>query len=89
MEAMNKKPDLKTMTSQELRSYVLSHRDDDEAFYADVYQVNSRKDRVVYLPWKSLEYLDKHPEVIEQIRQYSRKSFWKNTWFFGFGFLSI
>ena len=50
MEAMNKKPDLKTMTSQELRSYVLSHRDDDEAFYADVYQVNSRKDRVVYLP---------------------------------------
>ncbi|NET43952.1 MAG: hypothetical protein F6K15_19610 [Okeania sp. SIO2B3] len=67
------------MTSQELKSYVLSHRDDDEAFYVYVYQVNERKDRVVYLPLKSLEYLDKFPEFIEQMRQYSRKNFWKNT----------
>ncbi|WP_293076855.1 DUF6887 family protein [Okeania sp. SIO3B5] len=50
MEQMNKKPDLKTMTYQELKSYVLSHRDDDEAFYAYVDKVNERKDRVVYPP---------------------------------------
>ena len=47
---MNKKPDLKTMTSQELKSYVLSHRDDDEAFYAYIDKLNERKDRVVYRP---------------------------------------
>ncbi|MDY7007256.1 MAG: hypothetical protein SWX82_25820 [Cyanobacteriota bacterium] len=49
---MNKKPDFKTMTSQELKSYVLFHRDDDEAFYAYVYRVNKRKNRVVYPPLK-------------------------------------
>ncbi|WP_375340776.1 hypothetical protein [Okeania sp. SIO2C9] len=37
---MNKKPDFQTMTSQELKSYVFSHRDDDEAFSADVDKVN-------------------------------------------------
>ncbi|NEP78707.1 MAG: hypothetical protein F6K39_11295 [Okeania sp. SIO3B3] len=43
---MNKKPDFKTMTSQELKSYVLSHRDDDEAFYAYVDQVNGKHSAV-------------------------------------------
>ena len=51
---MNHKPNFKTMTSQELKAYLLSHRDDDEAFYAYVDKVNEKKDRVVYTPLKSL-----------------------------------
>ena len=33
---------------------------------------------VFYPPLKSLEELEKYPEVIEQMRQDSRKNFWKN-----------
>ena len=78
MDKINKKPNFKTMNSQELKSYILSHRDDDEAFYAYVDKINERKDRVVYPPLKSLEELEKYPEVIEQMHQDSRKNFWKN-----------
>ena len=74
MDKMSKKPDFKTMNSQELKSYILSHRDDDEAFYAYVDKINERKDRVVYPPLKSLEELEKYPEVIEQMHQDSRKN---------------
>ena len=34
MDQMNQKPNFKIMSDRELKSYVLSHRDDDEAFYA-------------------------------------------------------
>jgi aromatic ring hydroxylase len=78
MDKMNQKPNFKTMTSQELKSYVLSHREDDEAFYAYVDKVNERKDRVVYPPLNSLEDLEKYPEVIEQMRQDSRHNFQQN-----------
>ncbi|WP_420372296.1 DUF6887 family protein [Microcystis aeruginosa] len=78
MNKMNQKPNFKTMTSQELKSYVLSHREDDEAFYAYVDKVNERKDRVVYPPLNSLEDLEKYPEVIEQMRQDSCHNFQQN-----------
>ena len=47
------------MSARELKSYVLSHREDDEAFYAYLDKVRERKDRVVYPPLKSLEDLKK------------------------------
>jgi hypothetical protein len=34
------KPDFKTMSTKELRAYVLSHRDDQEAFYIYVDKLN-------------------------------------------------
>lgn len=68
---MTQKPNFKAMTSQELKRYVLSHRDDDEAFYAYVDKVNERPDRVVYPPLNSLEDMEKYPEFIEQLRQKS------------------
>ena len=71
MDKMNKKPDFQGMTSQELKSYVLSHRDDDEAFYAYIDKINKRQDRVVYPPLNSLEDMEKYPEFIEQLRQNS------------------
>nr|WP_293065143.1 hypothetical protein [Okeania sp. SIO2B3] len=66
------------MTYQELKSYVLSHRDDDDAFSAYVDKVNERKDRVIYPPLKSLEDMEKYPEFIEQMRQHSRNNFREN-----------
>ena len=66
---MNQKPNFKAMNAQELKVYVLSHRDDDEAFYAYVDKVNEKKDRIIYPPLNSLEDLEKYPEFIEQMRQ--------------------
>lgn len=71
---MNQKPNFEIMSSQELKSYVLSHRDDNEAFYAYVDRLNERQDRVVYPPLQSLADLEKYPEVIEQMRQESQLS---------------
>ncbi|WP_172957387.1 DUF6887 family protein [Aphanothece sacrum] len=44
---MNRKPNFKAMNSQELKRYVLSHREDDEAFHAYVDKINERKDREI------------------------------------------
>lgn len=66
---MTQKPNFKAMTSQELKHYVLSHRDDDEAFYAYVDKIKERPDRVVYPPLNSLEDMEKYPEFVEQLRQ--------------------
>ena len=61
MDKMSKKPDFKTMNSQELKSYILSHRDEYKDFSAYVDKVNERKDRVIYLPLKSLDDMEKYP----------------------------
>jgi len=75
---MTQQPNFQTMTVQELKSYVLSHREDDEAFYAYLDRVRERENRVVYPPLKSLEDLEKYPEIIEQMRQESGNKFKQN-----------
>lgn len=37
------KPDFKTMNLKELRKYILSHREDNEAFYTFVDRVDTQK----------------------------------------------
>ncbi|MDB9314958.1 hypothetical protein PN462_17725 [Spirulina sp. CS-785/01] len=71
---MSQKPNFKTMTAQEIKQYVLSHRDDDEAFYAYMDKLNERGERVVYSPLQSLDDMQKYPEVIEIMRQASKKN---------------
>ena len=72
---MTQQPNFKNMNHQELKSYVLSHRDDREAFYAYIDKINERKDRVVYPPLESLEDMEKYPEVIEKMRQDIQSNF--------------
>ncbi|NEQ12477.1 hypothetical protein [Moorena sp. SIO2C4] len=79
MDQMNQKPNFATMSDQDLKKYVLSHREDDEAFYAYLDKVRERKDRVVYPPLNSLEDLENYPEVIEQMRQDSGNNFNQNN----------
>lgn len=78
MDKMNQKPNFKTMTHQELKNYVLSHREDDEAFNAYLDKVRQKKDRVTYPPLQSLEELENYPEILEQMRQESDKLFKQN-----------
>lgn len=65
------KPDFDSMSKAELRAYVLSHRDDNEAFYklADLYEADF-KDRVWHPYPKTLEEWGKVPELIrDQIKK--------------------
>ena len=63
------KPNFQEMTRQELRTYVLEHRDDKEAFYAYMDKIHAKSNRVKYPPLKSIEDLENYPEIIELFRQ--------------------
>jgi len=63
------KSNFQTMSQSELRAYVLSHRDDQEAFYA-------LSDRLRNLPGRKLSEadLDRLPEIIQEIQQAKKES---------------
>jgi diadenosine tetraphosphate (Ap4A) HIT family hydrolase len=61
------KPDFSSMSKAELKRYVLSHRDDDEAFYAFVDMVDAQGGWIKVPPLESMEDLEKYPEIIEKI----------------------
>ncbi len=44
------KPDFESMSAAELRTYLLSHRDDDEAFYKLVDRLEADNDEAVLYP---------------------------------------
>jgi hypothetical protein len=63
------KPNFSEMNLKELRTYMLDHRDDDEAFYAYVDRSKAEGTWVKMPPLKSLEDLDNYPEFLESIRK--------------------
>ena len=62
-------PNFQTMTLKELRIYVLSHQEDNEAFYAFVDRLHSEKKWVTHPPLKSMEDMENYPDVIEKFRR--------------------
>ena len=58
------KPNFQTMNQAQLRAYVLSHRDDSEAFYA-------LADRLRAKPGRKLapEDIERLPEILEETRK--------------------
>jgi hypothetical protein len=63
------KPNFNEMSRKELRTYVLAHRDDDEAFYALADRISAdAANKVPYPPLKSLEDIENYPEFLEKLR---------------------
>jgi len=62
-------PDFQTMDLKDLRAYVLTHSDDNEAFYAYVDRRQAQGTATKYPPLKSLEDLENYPDVIERLKQ--------------------
>lgn len=54
------KPDFATMSRQELHNYFMTHRDDQEAFYAYVDKLHSEGNWIEMPPLKSLEDLNQY-----------------------------
>ena len=63
------KPNFSEMNLKELRTYMLDHRDDDEAFYAYVDRSKAEGTWVKMPPLKSPEDLDNYPEFLDKIRK--------------------
>ena len=60
-----------TMTQKELRDYVLTHREDVEAFHAYVDKLNAEGNWVEMAPVESMEELENNPELIQHFRDSS------------------
>jgi hypothetical protein len=65
---MNKE-NLQTMSLGELKAYVLSHREDDQAFYTYMDRLKTEATSTAYPPLKSIEDMENYPEVIERLKQ--------------------
>ena len=63
------KPNFNKMDIKQLRSYILSHREDDKAFYTFVDRVKKEKSWTNYPPLNSLEEMEKYPEILEKFAQ--------------------
>jgi hypothetical protein len=63
-----------TMTQKELQTYVLSHREDQQAFQAYVDRLHAEGNWIEMPPLQSEEDLENYPEFIEHIRNSSDKS---------------
>ncbi len=62
------KPNFQAMSRKELHAYVLTHRHDQEAFYAYVDKLHTEATWVEMPPSQSVEDLDNYPEFLERIR---------------------
>lgn len=63
------KPDFSTMSRKELRTYVLAHRDDEDAFFAYVDRSNQEATWVDCPPVDSVELLQQFPLFLEKLQQ--------------------
>jgi hypothetical protein len=65
------RPNFQAMSRKDLQTYVLAHRDDQEAFYAYVDKLHAEANWVEMPPLQSLEDLENYPEFVEQVRNSS------------------
>jgi hypothetical protein len=66
------KPSFQAMNQKELQSYVLEHRDDQEAFYAYVDKLHIEGNWIDMPPVQSDQDLENYPEFIEHIQRSSK-----------------
>jgi hypothetical protein len=64
-------PNFQAMSQKDLHTYVLTHRDDQEAFYAYIDKLHAEANWVEMPPLQSLEDLENYPEFVEHVRNSS------------------
>lgn len=61
------KPDFAAMSRKELRAYLLSHREDEEAFFAYVDRSEAEANWIELPPVESIEDLQNFPEFLRKL----------------------
>jgi hypothetical protein len=64
-------PNFQAMSQKDLQVYVLTHRDDQEAFYAYVDKLHAEANWVEMPPLQSLEDVENYPEFVDRVRNSS------------------
>lgn len=59
-------PNFQIMSRQELRQYILKHREDEQAFYAYMDRLNQEPNKPVFPAPKSIEDLSNFAQLLEQ-----------------------
>ncbi|PSB26598.1 DUF6887 family protein [Stenomitos frigidus] len=62
-------PDFQAMSRKELHTYVLTHRDDKDAFYAYVDKLHAEATWIEMPALQSVEDLENYPEFLESLRK--------------------
>lgn len=62
------KPDFQVMTRQQLHEYVLTHREDQDVFYAYVDRLHAEATWIEMPPIDSIEELNNYPQFVERFR---------------------
>lgn len=65
-------PKFQAMSQKELQDYMLSHRDDQQAFYAYIDRLDQEGNWIEMPPVDSVEDLEKYPEFTTRFRQKSQ-----------------
>jgi hypothetical protein len=73
MDGVNMKLNFQAMSKQELRNYVLNHRDDDEAFYAYMDKLHIEENRIKHPPVNYFDELENYPELERKLQQEAEK----------------
>ncbi|BDA70985.1 hypothetical protein RIVM261_064920 [Rivularia sp. IAM M-261] len=66
------KPNFKAMSLKELHAYVITHREDDEAFYTYVDKLHVEGTWIEMPPLESAEDLENYPEFIKHMSKSSK-----------------
>jgi hypothetical protein len=63
------KPDFKSMSRKDLHTYVLNHREDQEAFYTYIDKLYAEATWIEMPALESVEDLENYPEFIDHLRE--------------------
>ncbi len=69
------KPDFKTMNLKELRQDILSHREDNQAFYTFIDRVDTEKKWINNPPLDSIEDMDNYLYFLDKIKKDKDRKF--------------
>jgi hypothetical protein len=65
------KPNFLVMSKQELRIYVLNHRDDEEAFQAYMDKLHAQENRIKHPAVHSWDELENYPDLAQKLERES------------------
>jgi hypothetical protein len=63
------RPNFQQMNQKELHAYVMTHREDQEAFYAYVDKLHAEATWIEMPPVQTAEDLENYPEFVERFRR--------------------
>ncbi|MDV2998251.1 MAG: hypothetical protein N4J56_007956 [Chroococcidiopsis sp. SAG 2025] len=67
------KPNFQTMSKEELRTYVLNHRDDEAAFHTYMDKLHAQENRIEHPAVDSFDELENYPEFARKLQRESGK----------------